>query len=90
VAWKAKDGFASVAVAPGRVYASTTTGLIVYGSATGKVLSKISEPLTASGPLYVVGNQLAVIGNDQVYVYGSSNAVVAAEHGRGPWVAIGS
>jgi hypothetical protein len=54
------------------------------------VLSKISEPLTASGPLYVVGNQLAVIGNDQVYVYGSSNAVVAAEHGRGPRVAIGS
>jgi len=40
--------------------------------------------------LYVVGDQLAIIGNDQVYVYGSSNAVVAAEHRRGPWVAIGS
>ena len=50
VAWKT-HGFATVAVAPGRVYASTTTGLIVYGSATGKVLSKTGEPLTASGPL---------------------------------------
>jgi PQQ-like domain len=89
VAWKTR-GFATVAVAPGRVYASTTTGLIVYGSATGKVLSKTSEPFDASGPLYVVGDRLAVIGNDQVYVFGSSNAVVAAAEGQGPRVAIGS
>jgi PQQ-like domain len=90
VAWKAHDGDATVAVAPGRVYASTTTGLIVYASATGKVLSKTSEPLAASGPVYVVGNQLAIIGDDQVYVYGSSNAVTAAEHQPGSRVANGS
>jgi outer membrane protein assembly factor BamB len=90
VAWKAHDGDATVAVAPGRVYASTTTGLMVYGSATGKVLSKTSEPLAASGPVYVVGSRLAIIGDDQVYVYGSSNAVTAAERQPGSRVAIGS
>lgn len=90
VAWKAHDGDATVAVAPGRVYASTTTGLIVYGSATGKVISKTREPLSASGPLRVVGNRLAVIGQHQIYVYGSSKAVVAAEHHRGPREATGS
>jgi hypothetical protein len=90
VAWNGRDGFATVAVAPGRVYASTTNGLIVYGSATGKVLSKTSEPLDASGPLYVVGDRLAIIGDGQIYVYGSSDAVVAAEHGQNRRVAIGS
>jgi outer membrane protein assembly factor BamB len=81
-AWKVHNQGSYTAVAPGRVYASTPGGLIVYSSSTGKVLSTTHEPIGAAGPLYLVGDRLAVIGNGAVYLFGSSGAVVASERGQ--------
>lgn len=56
-------------MAAGGIAASTGTQLAILDPASGTVRGQLSEPLAASGPVYAVGDYLAVVGQGTVYLY---------------------
>lgn len=70
--WHRTLASAYLTVAAGGIAASTGTQLAILDPASGTVRGQVSEPLVASGPVYAVGDYLAVVGQGTLYLYSTS------------------